>query len=235
MNYLSDGLGAAKFTGNTRSERDAFVEKEKQKQSFIKGLVKGSISPKEGLGNLLKVPQIYTSIVLSTKPNFNYKLLPKVHQVLLQNAERGACSLLYVNMLYEVTGMFPQGYGVTYIPYASDGNLGDMYEYALVTRLFPKDPEVPFCRQATRSLKFINHGHDLAIDKSANLYFNETAKSLANINKKRLQEILEQLSSNYEERKHLDLVPRCWHPKRFLFSKKNIKTFGIKCHSSVQL
>lgn len=221
--YLSEGLGLQKYIGNLRDERDLFDENEKKKLTFIKQLFKASVSPKNGIGNLLKVPQIYTSIILSTKDNYNYKLLPKVYQVLNQNAERGGCSQHVVNLLRRITGTFPQGYGLTYIPVDSDGVALDRYEYAIVNQLYPEKPDEPGCRIATRQLTFISYGHDIVVDIKRNLYFPETAKSLANISKKRLMEILEKLSSNYKEREHLDLLPRCWHANEFFSVRENQK------------
>lgn len=218
VKYLVDGIGAGIYLGNSKAERDKFNKLENSKLLFIKQLLKASVQPKQGLGNLLKVPQIYTSIVLSTKDSYNYKLLPKVYQALYQNAERGICRKDVVDLLYKITGVFPQGYGITYIPNDIDGN--DRYEYGVVTQLYPENPEQPICRAATRNLTFIGHGHDLVVKKSCNLYYVETAKKFSRISKERLNEILELLSSNYQERQSLDLLPRCWQPTEY-FSTKN--------------
>lgn len=224
--YATEGLGIATYLGNSKKERDKFNQIEKSKLVFIKALLKKSISPKEGIGNLLKVPQIYTSIVLSTKSSYSYKLVPKVYQALNQNAERGNCSQRVVDALYKITGMFPQGFGVTNIPLDAHGNSLERYEYAIVNHLYPDNPEEPKCRIATRQLTFIGYGTDLVVRKSENLYFKESAQRLAKMNKERLLEILEKLVSNYQERAELDLVPRCWHAKDFFTVKENQKLWN---------
>jgi len=226
VKYLVGGIGAATYSGNSKEERDEFNKSEHAKLVFIKRLVKSSINPKLGTGNLLKVPQIYTSIILSTKANYNYKLLPKVFQVLNQNAERGGCSLTVVDALYKITGMFPQGFGITYIPLDKDGKQQEAYEYAIVNQLYPDDPQQPLCRIATRQLAFISFGQNIIINNSENLYFTETAKKLASISKERLNEILELLASNYQERQQLDLLPRCWHSHEFFSIKDNQKLWN---------
>jgi len=213
VKYLVEGIGAAIYIGNSKTDRDKFNTLEHKKLLFIKHLIKNAVNPKDGIGNLLKVPQIYSSIVLSTKDSYNYKLLPKVYKALNQNAERGACSQIVVDSLATITGHFPQGYGVTYIPYEQDIN--DRYEYAVVSQLYPEILEHPICRTATRNLAFIGHGQEIEIKKSSNLYFTETAKDFSTISKERLNEILELLVSNYNERKQLDLLPRCWQPGEF--------------------
>jgi hypothetical protein len=218
VKYLEGGLGPAMYLGNSKVERDDFNQKEHEKIQFIKYLIKSSVQPKQGLGNLIKIPQIYTSIILSTKDSYNYKLLPKVFLALYQNAERGFCRKDVVDLLFKITGAFPQGYGITYIPNDVEDNV--RYEYAVVTQLYPDNPEEPICRSATRNLTFIGFGHDMVIKKFNNLYYVETAKKFSAISKERLNEIFELLSSNYQERKALDLLPRCWQPSEY-FSVKN--------------
>lgn len=226
LKYLVDGLGMAKYIGNSKQDRDKFNRIEQAKLVFMKSLLKKAIAPKEGIGNLLKIPQIYTSIVLSTKSSYAYKLIPKVYQALNQNAERGHCSQRVVDTFYTITGMFPQGFGVTYIPLDAHGNSLERYEYAIVTHLYPEDPEEPICRIATRQLTFICYGSDLVVKKTENLYFKESAERLAKISKERLLEILEKLFSNYKERAELDLIPRCWDARNFFSIKKNQKLWN---------
>jgi hypothetical protein len=74
---------------------------------------------------------------------------------------------------------------------------------------------------ATRKLTFIGYGQNLVISNNSNLYFTQTAKKLARLSKERLNEILELLSSNSQERKELDLLPRCWHANEFFSLKTN--------------
>lgn len=224
VKYLTEGLGIPAFVGNTKEERECFYADEYEKQKFVNQLLKSSVNPKKSIGNVLKVPQIYTSIILSTKSSYNYKLLPQVYQVLNKNAELGACSQNVVDALYQITGMFPQGFGVVYMPMLEFGDQGDCYEYGIVNGLYPKKAKEPFCRMVTRNLAFMGFGHDTVIKENSNLYFTPTAKKLAKLSKERLHEILELLSSNSAERKELDLLPRCWHAKEY---------FSVKAHQKL--
>tara|TARA_R110001583_G_scaffold281_13_gene2591 strand:+ start:3494 stop:4864 length:1371 start_codon:yes stop_codon:yes gene_type:complete len=226
LDYISNGIGIPSYVGNSRAKRDQFVIDEQLKHQFIKKLIKSSFKARQGVGNLLKVPQIYVSIILSTKENYNYKLLPKVFQVLNKNAELGACSQKVVDALYQITGMFPQGYGVIYMPEDEMGQQGTCYEYAIVNRLYPKKPDQPLCRVATRKLAFISYGHNIEIKKQNNLYFPHMAKKVAKLSKERLNEILELLASNYQERQEFDLLPRCWYANEFFSVKENQKLWS---------
>lgn len=228
LKYVNEGIGESLYIGNSKSDRDIYIENEKIKHVFINRILKSSIVPNEGIGNLLKVPKIYTSLILSTKANYNYKLLPKIYLVIKQNAERGACSKSVVNALHRITGSYPQGYGITYIPTGYDGRLVERYEYAIVNQLYPNDIDEPLCRVATTNLRYIIHGEDITVPVTSNLYHAPTAKKFSKISKERLHEILELLSSNYHERKELDLIPRCWQTKDFFERKVNQKLWDKK-------
>ena len=226
ISYIINGLGIPNYVGNSRAERDQFYIDEQLKHQFVRKLIQSSPKAKQGVGNLLKVPQIYVSIILSTKDTYNYKVLPKVYQVLNKHAELGACSQKAVDALYQITGMFPQGYGVIYMPVDTMGNHGDCYEYAIVNRLYPPNPMQPLCRIATRRLTFICYGHNIEILKQNNLYFPEMAEKVAKLSKERLNEILLLLASNYKDRQQLDLLPRCWHAKEYFSVKKHQKLWN---------
>lgn len=221
IKYVAEGIGTAIYIGNSKVERDKHDDLEHKKLLFIKHLLKSAINPKKGIGNLVKVPQIYSSIILSTKSSYNYKLLPNVFQALNQNVERGTCSKTVVESLAEITGYFPQGYGVIYIP--SEFGVADRFEYAIVSKLYPKVPEQAICRTATRNLAFLSHGQEVVIKKESNLHFTDTARTFTTMSKERLNEILELLASNHEERKALDVLPRCWQPGGYFLSKANQK------------
>jgi hypothetical protein len=140
--------------------------------------------------------------------------------IVAKAAERDAISKVVADSLLSIVGHFPQGYGITYIPKDSDRKEADRYEYAIVTGLNPEDPFVPTCRVATRNLTFIASGQVISIDKGSNLYFATTKKKLEKINPARLQEILRKLSSNFEERKELEIIPSNWNPYAFFAYKK---------------
>lgn len=226
LNYLVNGIGRADYIGSSKEENDKFNRRADAKLVFIKRLLKSSINPKLGSGNLLKVPQIYTSIILSTKKYYDYKLLPKVFQLLNRNADAGRCSQIVVDALYKITGIFPQGYGITYLCADKEVNQKESNEYAIVNQLYPIDPHQPLCRIVTRKLVFISFGQNIVINKSKNFYFTETAKRSISISKDRLNETLGLLASNYQERQREGLLPQCWYPYEFFTNKSNQKLWN---------
>jgi len=221
LKYVTQGLGLDRYTGNSRDERDQHLKLEAERQNFVTFLLKNAIKPEHGIGNLLKIPQIYTSVVLSTKASFSYETLPKVTLVLEKGVEKGVYSKVAVDALIAITGVFPQGFGVTYIPKDSDRQDLDRYEYAIVTGLYPADIRQPICRMVTRNLTYNVSAQGCIISVENNLYYPQARKKLEKISEDRLLEILSKLVSNFEERKNMPLLPRCWHPGEYFSYVKN--------------
>lgn len=221
LQYVLKGLACDRYVGNSKTERELFNKNEQDKQNFLYSLLKHAVKPEEGIGNLLKIPQIYTSVVLSSKSNHSYESLPKVALVLQSGVERGFYHKTAVEALLRITGMFPQGFGVTYIPKDSDKRDLDRYEYAIVVSLYPEAPDMPICRSATRNLTFSQTGTNVVIGIENNLYFPQARQKLEVMSKERLLEILSKLVSNFEERKNMALLPKYWYPDEYFSYGKN--------------
>jgi hypothetical protein len=215
LNYISYGLGLEQYIGNSRNERDHFDETQIKRLHFTRSLLIGARKPELGLGNLIKAPQIYTSVIFSSKQNHSYFDLPKGMLLVMKAAQANSLSKLVADSLLSILGHFPQGYGITYIPKDDDDNDAARYEYAIVTGLNPRDPYVPICRVVTRNLTFIDSGALVSIDTKSNLYFPAPKKKLEKVNPERLKEILSKLVSNFDERKELEMIPSYWNPYSF--------------------
>jgi len=216
INYLSNGIGVSTYIGNNKSERTLFDEHEHNKLSFILALLKRSVDPKKGIGNVIKIPQIYVSVVLSTRKNFEYKSLPRVFLLLNKGAEKGSYSQVVVNSLLKILGVFPPGFGITYIPQNMDGTDLDRFEYAIVNGIYPENPHSPILRIATKNLTFTSSGHDLVLKPENNLFYPGCRKKLEKVSSQRLNEILKKLWSNFENRtSEAEFVPSCWEPHEY--------------------
>jgi len=221
LDFITHGLGMEQYIGYSKQERAAFNRNEKEKLVFTRTLLIDALKPKLGVGNLIKVPQIYASVIFSSKQSYNFMDLPKASIVIARTAEGGSISKVIANSLLSIVGHFPQGYGIAYIPKDDDRQDMDRYEYAIVTELNPEDPYTPRCRVATRTLTFISSGQTISVKVENNLYFGAAKKKLEKINPARLEEILSKLASNFEERKKLDLIPRYWDPSGFFCYTKH--------------
>lgn len=222
INYITEGLGLDQYSGNSKAEKAEFDELEVQKMDFIKDLLLKSVNPQQGIGNVIKVPQIYTSIVMSSKLNFAYNTVPKAFLILDKGVERNSHSQIAVDTLLKITGLYPQGFGITYIPKDDNGDDLPRYEYAIVNRLFPNDPHIPLCRVVTKNLTFVSNGDDVTLHSSQNLYYPTNRKKLEQVSPERLKEILSKLWSNFEQRQQeTALIPSCWQPHEYFSYAKH--------------
>ncbi|WP_334020459.1 hypothetical protein [Alteromonas sp. S015] len=221
LRYLSQGLGQPKYIGNNKDERDRFIQTHHEASEFLLHLVKDAFVSKTGLGEIIKIPQIYVSIVLSTKPDYSRMSLPKGYLVIEQLAKKGGLDKQLAQDFVELVGYFPQGFGITYIPINEKGQEKDQYECAIVIGLNPANPAEPLCRIVTRNQKYITGGTQEIIPKGRNLYFPANRKKLMRVGKERLSEIMRQLSSNFTSDALDDLVPSFWEPYDFFSFKKH--------------
>lgn len=220
LDYVTNGLGVQIYVGNSKEERNAFIELENERLKFIRALLISAYKPKLGIGNLIKVPQIYSSFIFSGKDSYSFMDLPKACLLIDKASQRGVVSEQVAKRLLAVMGHFPQGYGISYIPENHDPKKQSHYEYAIVIGLNPENPYVPICRAVTRNLEFVANGQTCEIKPANNLYFPEPKKKLEKMSPERLEEILSKLASNFEERMALDLLPSYWNPHTFFSYKK---------------
>lgn len=221
LNYVSDGLGIPAYVGNDREERDRFVNVQEAAKEFTTQVVKDAFINKSGIGELIKIPQIYASIVLSTKPDYTRKELPKGYLLIEQLAKKGALNPNLAEDFIRIVGYFPQGFGVTFIPKNERGEERDHYECAIVTSLNPEHPAEPVCRIVTRNLTYISAGQDETIARATNLYFPANRKKLMRIGRERLTEIMDKLSGSFTPDAIDELVPGYWEPFDYFLFKKH--------------
>lgn len=215
LQFLLQGIGAPRYRGNSRQERDAFDKNEQDKLAFAATLLKNAANPGAGVGNLLKIPQVYASAVLPGRNRFDYQALPKVALILKAGAAAGRYDEHMVQSLLSITGIFPQGYGIVFLPKDASGQPLDRYEFAIVNSLYPPQPEAPLCRIVTRNLHYRNNLPNCNISVAANLYFKPARQQLEVIPQQRLEEILKKLTSDFAPGRLRRLLPRYWHPDEF--------------------
>lgn len=221
INYVQQALGTGRYMGRDKEERDRFLQSELEKRELVLLLLKQAAKPQHGIGNILKIPQVYTAMVLSTKHNYNYEDLPKAALALEKSAELGRLSQQSVDAFLKIVGMFPQGFGIPYIPKDSDGNDMERYEYAIVTGLYPPEFKKALCRIVTYSLTYQASARGCVLSVENNLYFPQARRKLEIVPEERLLEILRKLVYNFEERMASPLIPRSWHPDDYFLNQKN--------------
>lgn len=219
--YLTEGLGCGAYIGNSKEERDDFNEAELARVKFQSILIKDAVKSKIGIGEVIKIPQIYVSVLLSTKRQYIKKELPKAAILIEQLAKTGKLKDTAASAFISIVGYFPQGYGITFIPVNLRGMEEDTYEYGIVCRLNPEKPYMPYCRQVTRNLGYISSGQVIKIGKGNNLHYGEARTKLKKIPNARLLDIMKKLSYDFNPENIEEMLPSFWEPHEYFSIKKN--------------
>lgn len=219
--YLQYGLGCQISSAEAAEDVTAFDESEKQRLKFQLGLVLDANSSSRGTSEIIKIPQIYASVVFSTKRDFQRKSLTTAAILIAQLAIKKAISPPIAKVFVDLVGNFPLGYGIVYIPRDMRGDELEIYEYAIVSGLNPKSLEEPICRPVTKNLMFLAYGKTMTVDKSINLHFPIARKKLMKIDPKRLIEIMQKLTYEYKPEESAAFVPDYWEPHSYFCVEGN--------------
>ncbi|MGI5310521.1 hypothetical protein [Rheinheimera sp. WS51] len=209
------GLQPSAYRGNCKNEQLLSEQTQLKQIKFILLLLQQVENGKSMLGSIAKIPQIYSSVVLPGRNRFRYQSLPKVALILKQAAQRQEVDARLVDQLLRITGIFPQGYGIAFLPRQLDLSTQEKYELAIVNQLYPPSPEQPLCRVVTRNLQYRRGGQNCQISVDYNLYFKPARDKLTIMPEQRLREILSKLSADWHPGELRRLVPRYWQPSEF--------------------
>jgi hypothetical protein len=222
IDYLQNGLGCQQASDKVAKEEvAAFNESEKHKLKFQLGLVLDANSSKLGTSEIIKIPQIYTSVIFSTKRDYQRKSLTTASILIEQLAIKKVISGPIAKAFVDIVGQFPLGYGIVYIPKDMRGEELELYEYAIVSGLNPKLVDEPICRPVTKNLMFLTHGKTMVMEKNINLHFPVARKKLMKIDPKRLVEIMQKLSYDFKPSESAGSVPDYWEPHNYFFVEGN--------------
>ena len=159
VDYVTIGLGVDYATHYASPEQQILAH------ATTLELVKDAYKPDTGIGQLLKIPQIYTSVVFSTKAEYKREDVPKGCMLVDQLGKKGVLNSQLAKAFNSITGLFPQGFGI--LMQDTKGivlglNPKKMYE-PTVLPLLTKDDKV--LQAEVKSL-----------GKSENFYFTDTRK-----------------------------------------------------------
>jgi hypothetical protein len=218
IDYLKNGLGCQQAGADECPE---FYEAEQRRLKFQLGLVVDAISSNQGTSEVIKIPQIYASVIFSTKRDYQRKNLPTASILISQLANKKVISYQVSEAFLSIVGQFPLGFGITYIAQNINGDDLEFYEYGIVTMLNPAKYDQPTCRLVTKNLMFLTQGKTSIVKKDHNLHFQTTRKKLIKMDPKRLAEVMQNLSHNYGVEENKPIIPYYWEPHLYFCVQGN--------------
>ncbi len=166
IDYLKYGIGVIQKKVNTHQEKLEYVQYERNKLKFMLSFFQIENSENSELLKLIRIPLIYSSFMVSTKPEFDYQNIYKAYETLQESAKMREIDPFYTKLFLSMVGKFPLGSGIYFIAKQSG-----KVEKAIVSSLYPSDPEQPICKQITRNQIQSLSQKEIIIPQSSNLFF----------------------------------------------------------------
>ena len=226
IDYANNGLGEGQYSEENddsaqfKERKERFDKSETNRARLLLSMLNGAIKPKEAVGSALKAAQIYTSIVLSTKPNFNFADLPKATKVVLHSAQKGALTLTSAQSLQQVVGNFPMGFGVVFCHEKISDKAEKNYAYALVNMLNPPKANDPHCRIINSLSPEYPAGKQTVIPQQQNLYFEDAFNQFSALPEKHLDTLAQNIAEKLAQPRGKDTLPNHWSAYAYFHFKK---------------
>lgn len=148
--YLNYGLGEPHVSHYNDPEK---YQQEIDKFALSQAILNGYSQALDPIGNLLRVPMIYSSFLLSTKQKYDFKVCFKAFDILKSGINKSVVHKEIGTEFLKMVGRYPLGTGIFFISKETK-----LPERAVVTRLNPPMPSSAIVKQLTRrQIKFDDH------------------------------------------------------------------------------
>jgi uncharacterized protein (UPF0305 family) len=163
INYLHYGLGKPRESEYSRNQADEF-ELEMQRFELIEEIAKGYTKAQHPIGNLLRIPMIYASFILSTKPKHSFNLIYRAFDILKSGIENEVIYKPYADEFLKMVGRYPLGSGIFF-----NSKETHLPERAVVTGLNPPKTSSAIVKQLTRRQVQFNDHTQVLVSKEYNI------------------------------------------------------------------
>lgn len=167
--YLNEGLGLAKIDiAKGEVENAETLKLEKDKFELMKTLITSYTNPRKPLGNILRIPVIYSSFMLSSKPKHKFELIYKAFDILKGGIDKEVMHKDYGEEFLRLVGRYPVGSGINFISKETH-----LPERAVVIGLNPPKVSTAIVKQVTkRQVQFDDHTQ-VAVSREYNIAYEE--------------------------------------------------------------
>ena len=170
LGYIKQGIGIPSRAFDTIEEKKHYKAYEAAKLQFTLKLVQNKNDKNNELSDLLRIPVVYTSFILSTKEDFDYQRCYDAYDVIDQGVEKQDYNGNFGQLFLSIVGKFPIGSGLLFI-----SKINGQIERAMVSSIYPENPYEPICKQITKGQVQAMTQSEVVISLETNLYF-ETAR-----------------------------------------------------------
>lgn len=153
-------------------ETESEFEQERQRAQMVEDILVNYNNPAHLLGNLIRVPMIYTSFILSTKQKYEYQTIFKAFDVLTSAIKKNIVKKEVADTLKAMVGRFPLGTGIYFISKETK-----MPERGVVIALDPTSPNNAIVKQLTKRQVQFDDSTQVEVTPEYNLLFEPARKA----------------------------------------------------------
>lgn len=172
LSYLKQGIGIPTRPFNTKEEKKNFQEYEATKLQFILKLLQNKNEKNNELSDLLRIPVVYSSFILSTKEECSYQQCYDAYNIIEQGVASKDYNGEFGQLFLSIVGKFPIGSGLLFI-----SKINGQIERAMVSSIYPQHPYEPICKQITKGQVQALTQSEIVISQDTNIYFEAARKA----------------------------------------------------------
>ncbi len=142
--YIEFGLG--------KPDKEAFHNQQAEdyqnamaRYDLMESILDNYIKPSNAMGNLLRIPMIYASFLLSTKPKHDYSIIYKAYDIIKSGIEKDLIHAPFAKVFLKLVGQYPLGAGIYFISKETG-----QPERAIVIGMNPNEYNSAIVKQITR-------------------------------------------------------------------------------------
>ena len=151
-NYLKYGVGEPDRSLFESMDADEYLQAV-ARYDLTDSILTNYVKPQHALGNLLRIPMIYASFLMSTKSRHNYNLIYKAYDIMKSGIDKEVIYEPYTKVFMKMVGRFPMGSGIYFVSKETN-----VVEKGVVVGLNPAHPKTAIVKQTTkRQVKYEDH------------------------------------------------------------------------------
>ncbi len=175
LEFLIFGISAQRPKLDTKEQETEWKKKVRKELNFKSEVIKSINHANGEIGEILKVCQLYTSLMLQDKEHEQQGLENYAYKIMKSRSEQGKLNQQFCEKLLNIMGQFPIGSGLFMMNQTLPGHKDknpNLIEKAIVTKIYPKNPQEPFIKKVTRNELYYKYEEQGTLIKCENLTFN---------------------------------------------------------------
>lgn len=168
LEYLTQGIGVPHQVFNSHEEKQAYTRYETLKLKFMRAIILSKEAKNNALYDLLKIPIVYSSFILSTKEKSVFEDIYEAYHIIEHGAYKDEYRRDFADLFLKIVGKFPIGSGIYFV-----SSRTKQIEKAIVSSLYPKNSFEPICKQITKGQIQSLTQAEIVVSRNDNIYYDD--------------------------------------------------------------